>query len=280
MGKEHDKLADVDDKKKHGSDVDTDAEHKKETSRKASNADLKRNAKESAGIKGYGSAQLALKFMSAEYHRWAHELDELRGADTSGEAGAEPIALSIEGIFAQAMSDAHHAAALIASADKSVLYTLSPEVRMAQGAAFILRTHLEPASQWLASHGHDILPLRQLTELVEGFTAKLGYDQPLDQIRKAPEEDEDALRKEVALSEIDALESSIASVEAGNADDAMRITIHARTLHNFATEHGIRIKSAAVTKRLQKMHGKVHEMVATNSSLGEASNHLRALLQH
>jgi hypothetical protein len=151
---------------------------------------------------------------------------------------------------------------------------------MAQGAAFILRTHLEPASQWLQSHQHDILPLKQLTDLVESFTGKIGLDQPLDQNRKAPEEDEDALRKEVALSELDALESSIASVQAGNNDDVMRITIHARTLHNFSTEHGIRMKSAATLKRLQKMFGAVHEMVAKDASLGEASNHLRALLAH
>lgn len=278
MGKDHDKQADVEDKKKKGGDVDVDGEHNKDVSRKASNADLKRNARESAGVKSYGSAQAALKYMSAEFHRWAPELDELRAANTSGEAGAEPIANAIEAIYAQAMSDARDVAALISTADKSVVHTLAPEVKMAQGAAHILRTHLEPASQWLSNHGRNVLRLKDLTDTVEGYTAKLGIDGSMDQDRSAPVEDADALRKQVAVGELDALEASIASVQAGNNEDLFRVKIYARTLHNFATEHGVRMKSSATIKRLQKMSAAVQEMLAKDSSLGEASNHIKALL--
>lgn len=280
MGKEHDKSADVEDKKKKPGEVDTDAEHNKETSRKASNADLKRTARSSASAKSYGTAQTALKFMSAEFHRWAKEVDELRHSDTSGEAGAEPAALGIEEIFEHAMDDVRHVGALLSAAPNAS--TLAPEVAMAQGAAFVLRTQLEPASQWLANHQHAILPLRNLTEGVEAYNEKLGagYEQGMAQNRRAPEEDEDTLRKQVAVGEIDALEAAIASVEAGNQDDASRVRTHATTLRQFIKEHGIRISSAGTIKRLQKMNATLHKMADSDASLANAAGDIKALLLH
>jgi hypothetical protein len=279
MGKDHYKAADVDDKKKKDADVDTDAEHNKATSRKASNADLKRNAHESAGIKGYQSAQVALKLLSAEFHRWAHRVTELKDSDTSGEAGSEPAAQEIEEIFEQAMSDAAHVGALISAADKNVASTLAPEVKVAQGAAFMFRLKLDPASNWLRTQGHKMLRTDLLTSRVGSYTEKIGLDGTLDQVRTAPEEDEDTLRKELALDEIDALEAAVASVQAGNSDDVNRVRIHASTLQAFAKGH-IRISSSKTIKRLQKLYTAVKEMAAKDPSLVNSPGDIKALLLH
>jgi hypothetical protein len=151
---------------------------------------------------------------------------------------------------------------------------------MAQGAAFLLRVQLEPASQWIQSHGHDILRLADFSNLMESYTAKIGIEGSMDQIRTAPEEDEDTLRKELAVGEVDALEAAIASVQAGNNDDVSRVKIHASTLRQFTVEHGITIRSSAIIKRIQKLNTAIHELAAKDSSLSNAAADVQALLLH
>lgn len=283
MGKEHDKQAEVEDKKKKGADVDVDAEHKKDVSRKASNADLKRQAHINADSSSYSAVQAALIHFSKNLHDRANDIKDWTNSDTSGNAGAGPAVDQIQEMNEQAVTDAERIGQLLSTVDKKIAYTIAPEVKQAQGAAWIFYNQLLGGRNWIhrqVGFEKENLQEDRLPKIVEGYTAKIGVEGSMDQNRNAPEGDEQALRATAVKGEIDALEAAISSVESGNSEDMSRLVIHARYLDNFAREHQVHIKSHDVLKRLGTMKKKIDVLAVSqkDSNLNEASNHLRAII--
>jgi hypothetical protein len=97
-----------------------------------------------------------------------------------------------------------------------------------------------------------------------------------------PEGDINAMTAQLAVGEIDSLEAAITSVEAGNGEDASRITLHARFLDNLAKEHGIMISSKAKHGKLVDLKKRLDAIRAqrgeSDMTFNEASNHLAGLI--
>lgn len=288
MGKDHDKQADVDDKKKKGADVDVDAEHNKDVSRKASNAGLKREAHSKAEARSAGASQDGLKYMSAEFYNWMVELREIMASDASTDAGAEPQIQQIEAIYRRALGDAMNLDGLLSTMNKDDRHVMYPEVKAVMGNAYAFLPLMHRAATWIKEKpGHEQDPLLDtaaIRSLVDGLPAKMGM-QPVasNELRTTkPESDEQTMRAELAVDEIDSLEAAIVSVESGNAEDASRVTLHARFLDNFAKEHGVRITSKAKHGKLVELKKKLDAIRAARGandmSLNEASNHLTGLI--
>jgi hypothetical protein len=299
MGKEQQHHEDLDDKKKQGADVDVDAEHNKDVSRRSSNAGLRREAgavqmkpaamaadpkaaHDKADRKSYNTAHDAMLHLAKEMHRLGPEIREWTSSDTTTDAGAEPAIQAIAAIHEMVLSDAQRIGSLIAATDPSERRTLSPDVRVVQGALVRFFPYMTLGFQWVQrmspGSGYNLSPTLIQHE-TDALTAKIGIDGPMEPDTTVPEGDETALLKSMVNGEVDALEAAVDSVEAGNEADKMRITLHARHLDNFAKEHGLRIKTQH--KKLEKVYKKLNEIRSKNPSdmsLNEAHNHIMYML--
>lgn len=282
MGADKAKAVHHDDKKKKGDDIDVDAEHNKDISRRASNADLKKHAHADAETSSFGSVQASMSLLSREFYDGTIKLKELIHSDTSQEQGAEPAIQMIHELYDRTLDDAMRVSDLINTVNKNDAHLLSAEIKQAQGTGFMFAVHMHRAASWITEQvGHEKDPLldeNKIKNIVDGYTAAVGIDGEMDQNRHAPDGDEMTLTKQVVHDEVDALEKAINSAAAGNSDDVKRITLHARTLDNFAKDHGLALKSA---------HSKLLTMQATldkvrsetnDDRLNEAANHLAGLI--
>lgn len=230
-----------------------------------------------------GGVQASLKYMAFELNAWVGALREQMAPGPTNEAGAEPQIQTIEGIYDKALTDVMRVSELIGTINKDERRYFAAEVKQVQGMANRFLPVMNQAANWIKSqvgHGQDkLLDYRQIQQVVDGLTARIGIEEKMEIDRTAPEGDDDHLRAEVAVAELDALEASVVSLEAGNAEDASRVTMHARYLHNFAKDHLIQFKSKGKHKqvldlqnKLKKIHKEKPEL-----NLGEALNHIAAL---
>lgn len=241
----------------------------------------KKAAHQASDSKSYDSVQSALKHLAKQFHVWFPQLDQLRNSKSDDEAGVEPAVQSIQAIYTAALDQVERVGELISTANKSDAKTLASEVKQVQGAAFIFVNHMAPAQQWVGrqpGHEGESRDPGVILKKADALTARIGIDGDMDQDRKAPKEDELSLMKSVVDDDIEALGAAISSVEAGNKEDASRITLHARHLDNFAASHGLRIKTKHDT--LVALKKQLDALRASNSELdlNEASNHLRTLV--
>ncbi len=299
MGKDQQHHEDVEDKKKQGADVNVDAEHNQDVSRRSSNAGLRREAgavqmkpadkaadpqkaHDKADRKSYNTAHDAMLHLAKEMHRLGPEVREWATSDTSTEAGTGPAVDAIISIFEMVLSDAQRIGSLIAATDKNERSTLAPDVRVVQGALVRFFPYMTMGFQWVqrVSPGMGInLSPTLIQQETDALTAKIGVDGKMEPDTTVPEGDEKALLKSMINSEVDALEAAVDSVEAGNDADKMRITLHARHLDNYTKEHGLRVKTQH--KKLEKIYKKLNEIRAKNASdmsLNEAHNHILYML--
>lgn len=299
MGKDQQHHEDIEDKKKQGADVDVDAEHNKDVSRRSSNAGLRREAgavqmkpaekaadpkaaHDKSDRKSYNTAHDAMLYLAKEMHRLGPEVRDWVHSDTSTEAGTGPAIDSIITIFNTVLGDAQRIGALIAATDKNERSTLSPDVRVVQGALVRFFPFMTLGFQWvqrmMPGSGLNLSPTLIQAE-TDALTAKIGVEGHMEPDTTVPEGDETALLKSMVNGEVDALEAAVDSVDAGNEGDKMRITLHARHLDNFAKEHGLRVKTQH--KKLEKVLKKLNEIRSKNPSdmsLNEAHNHILYLL--
>lgn len=282
MGKETEKAVHHDDKQKKAGDHDVDAEHDKDISRRASNADLKRHAHDAADSSSFGSVQSSMSLLSRELYDGTAQLQTLVHSDTTGEAGAEPAIQMIRELYDRTLDDASRINELIGTVNKGDAHLLSPEIKKVQGTAFMFHVHMQRAANWITEQpGHEKDPRldeQKIKTIVDGYTAAVGIEGEMPQDRHAPEGDEATLTKQVVHDEVDALEAAITSASAGNSDDVAKITLHARALDNFAKEHGLALKSAhsrlvAMQAALEKIRGQ-----SNDTRLNEAANHLSGLV--
>jgi hypothetical protein len=233
--------------------------------------------------KSYASVQSALTLLAKDFHAWIPKLDSAMGMDTNGPAGAGPAANIIFDIFNAAKNDAESVGDLIYAADKGERTTLSPEVKLAQGACSRWWIEMTKASHWLTSHGHEkgAADPDSIRAIVDGYTDKIGLEgTKLELDSTTPQGDEKAMSKAMIDDQLTALEAAIASVKSGNANDAARITSHTRYLDNVGPEHAAEIKShKSKLKHLLKELDEVRaEKPEVGDKLGEAYLHLTKLV--
>ena len=280
--KDKEKSVHHDDKKQKGHDVDTDAEHNKAISRRTSNADLKKQAHDGADSSSMSGVQAAMGLLSREMYDGTLHLKGLIHSDTSGDAGAEPAIQQIHELYERVLSDASRVNDLIGTVDKATARFLAPEVKKAQGTAFMFVTHMHRAASWITEqpgHEHDErLDDQRIRSIIEGYTSAVGLEGELDQDRHAPEGDEMQLTKQLVHDEVDALEAAITSAGSGNSEDVGRIVLHARMLDNFAKEHGLALKSAH--SRLVSMQAALNKIRSERQDdrLNEAAFHVSGLI--
>lgn len=231
--------------------------------------------------KSYASVQSALTLLAKDFHAWIPKLESAMGMDTNGPAGAGPAANMIFDIFNAAKNDAESVGDLIFAADKGERTTLSPEVKLAQGACARWWIEMTKASHWLTSHGQGKADPDPIRTMVDGYTDKIGLEgTKLEVDSTTPQGDEKAMSKAMIDDQLTALEAAIASVKSGNANDAARITFHTRYLDNVGPEHAAEIKShKSKLKHLLKELDEVRaEKPEVGDKLGEAYLHLTKLV--
>lgn len=286
MGKEHDKVADVEDKKKKGADVDVDKEHNKDVSKKTSNAALRGEAGAKAGSASNASGETALTYLAAEFYNLNNEIKDTMASDTSGDAGAEPQVQALEAIYHRALRDTIMAHNAILSMDKGSRQFHRAKLAAVLGNFNGFKPFIHRAGSWIRQQvGHeqdtlvDYQPIERELEALQ-LDMNVAPFKSEEVHTTKPEGDMDSMTAEMAISELHALDTAVSSLETGNAEDAKRVNLHARNLANFAKEHGVRIKSkashsklVAIKKTIDKLRGEHPEY-----ALDDASSYVAKLL--
>jgi hypothetical protein len=236
-------------------------------------------AHDASDRKSYDSVRTALVHLAKELHTWGPKLDAATSASSSTDAGAGPAMNTINAIYEAALNDATRVGELISVADKSERSTLSPEVKQVQGAYARFWPHIEGAARFIKRHGGE-LDSSAIQKEIDGYTAKIGFDQKLEPNTNAPEGDDKALSKSMIDNQLAGIDAAIASVKAGNANDAARITLHLRYLDGIAKEHPAELKAhkAQLKTFLKKIDEVRKDNPALADRLSEAHNHLASML--
>jgi hypothetical protein len=231
-----------------------------------------------------GGVQASLKYLAFEFNAWIPKLRDWMAPGPTTEAGAEPQIQAIEGIYDQALTDVMRVSELIGTMNKDERRYFGADVRQVQGMAYRFLPIMNQAANWIRNqfgHEHDkLLDIRQIQQFVDGLTDRLGVEKG-EMDRTTPEGDEKSLLIEASVGELDALEASVVSLEAGNTEDASRVTMHARYLHNFTKDHGVQFSSKGKHKLVVELHNKLKKIHKEKPelNLGEAVNHVAALTQ-
>jgi hypothetical protein len=237
-------------------------------------------AHDASDRKSYDSVRSALVHLAKELHTWGPKLDAATSASSSTDAGAGPAMNTINAIYEAALNDATRVGELISVADKSERSTLSPEVKQVQGAYARFWPHIRKAENFMRDH-HAPIDATAIQKEIDGYTARIGFEgQKLEPNTNAPEGDDKALSKSMIDNQLAGIDAAIASVKAGNANDAARITLHLRYLDGIAKEHPAELKAhkAQLKTFLKKIDEVRKDNPALADRLSEAHNHLASML--
>ncbi len=209
----------------------------------------------------------SLTLFAKHLHTAGLEIRDNMNSDTSGDAGPEIAAKSIEDIYHAIYSEAIHVRIMSRSLklDKTYGPQADSAIALVKGGWTRFEPYMNLGNSFLAKAQHEKLSTSSIeTELIQlGGTWDTDYKQ-LGANPTAPKEDVATLKTEAINENLVAAQRAVDSVRAGNPDDG-RVVIHVR--HVLELAKGDRHAMKAHKAELVKLEKGLKEVEASNGAL-------------
>lgn len=253
-------------------DVDVDAEHDEEVSRRASHVGLRREQKRVAeadstnkevtsNTKSVEAVNASLEHFAKQLHVWEAELYKLIDADITGPAGSTPVVERIKAIYDAAKSEIARVGALIPTVNAGRLRELTKNAELVEGAARSFHVAITKATQWATSHGETqkFEPNSLMTNVEEyGRPLNVGVGN-LKSNGAVPATSETQLATTMMDKELAAAAAALDSLKDGNENEVARVVLHVRYITGAATNHPLDKAQKEKVKRVLKVLDEIRE---------------------
>jgi hypothetical protein len=238
-----------------GHEVDTDAEHDPDRSRRASNAglrgevrvaevDKKKRTHDVSSGSTLEAAAASLRLVAKHMAEGRETVDQITKGSGSSEAADGPTRDGIQDEFSHVYSEILIARRVISSLERISKQQLAPEVKQVKSAYPKWQPYMQGASTSFKVN----LNLTDLTAQVNTLDQAIGFDDALQGEAKPLEGSEDSLVKSSVKEHLEAALAAGKSAAEGNSSDAKRVALHVTALASIAKQHPGALKKKEIDK--------------------------------